>query len=134
MGKSRLAREVAGAAEAAGVTVLVGRAVPAGEPYRPLVEAIDRGAAGASGLPDDDDAAALPPRARGGAAGRRRSPAGWTPRGGVVLGEAGAAADLAALAGPSGARSLVLEDLHWVDPDTLDRADVPGARGRVRPR
>ena len=42
IGKSRLAREVAGRAQAAGATVITGWAVPAGSstPYRPLTEAL----------------------------------------------------------------------------------------------
>src|SRR5580693_6226979 len=42
IGKSRLARELAGRARAAGATVISGRAVPSGSstPYRPLTEAL----------------------------------------------------------------------------------------------
>src|SRR4051812_12115575 len=40
VGKSRLVREVAAVARNLGVTVFFGRAVPAGEPYRPLMEAL----------------------------------------------------------------------------------------------
>ena len=42
IGKSRLARELAGQARARGVAVVMGRAVPAGGsvPYRPLTEAL----------------------------------------------------------------------------------------------
>jgi DNA-binding CsgD family transcriptional regulator/tetratricopeptide (TPR) repeat protein len=120
VGKTRLVREVAGSAEEAGVTVLTGRAVPNGEPYRPLVEALG-GALRDRGLPADDALrpylpvlAAVLPDAE--VAGGRTDP-----RGGAVLGEA-VLRLLAALAGRAGHRKgtlLVLEDLHWVDPDTL---------------
>jgi DNA-binding CsgD family transcriptional regulator/tetratricopeptide (TPR) repeat protein len=116
VGKTRLVREVVAGAEEAGVTVLVGRAVPDGEPYRPLVEALG-GALRERPLPDEEAlrpylpvlAAVLPDA--GTAAGR------VDPRGGAVLGEA-VLRLVSALSGPAGA-VLVLEDLHWVDPDTL---------------
>ena len=116
VGKSRLVREVAAGAEAAGVTVLVGRAVPAGEPYRPLVEALGT-ALRDRGIPDDETlrpylpalATVLPDAD---VAGGRTDP-----RGGAVLGE-GVLRLLAALSRGAGTL-LVLEDLHWVDPDTL---------------
>lgn len=119
VGKSRLVRELAGVAAEARLTVLTGRAVPNGEPYRPLVEALSR-ALRDRGLPDDDALrpylpvlAAVLPDAE--VAGGRTDP-----RGGAVLGEA-VLRLLAALAGgrTAGGTLLVLEDLHWVDPDTL---------------
>jgi len=116
VGKSRLVREVASDAKDAGVTVLWGRAVPSGEAYRPLVEALtaalrNRPLPTGHGLrPYLPVLAAVLPDAR--IEGRS------DPRGGAVLGEA-VLRLLTALAGPRGAL-LVLEDLHWVDPDTLD--------------
>jgi len=115
IGKSRLVREVAARAEDRGVKVLTGRAVPAAEPYRPLVEAMSS-ALRDRPLPDDDAlrpylpvlATVLPDAEVSGRV---------DPRGGVVLGEA-VLRLIAALAGESGAL-VVLEDLHWVDPDTL---------------
>jgi DNA-binding CsgD family transcriptional regulator/tetratricopeptide (TPR) repeat protein len=119
VGKSRLVRELATGAEHSAVSVLIGRAVPDGEPYRPLVEALG-GALRARGLPDDETlqpylpvlAAVLPDAAVPG--GR------VDPRGGAVLGEA-VLRLLGALAHRSGGAGtlLILEDLHWVDPDTL---------------
>ncbi len=116
VGKSRLVREVATRAEDSGLQVLTGRAVPAGEPYRPLVEAMSA-ALRDRPLPDDDALrpylpvlAAVLPDAE--VAGQRTDP-----RGGVVLAEA-VLRLLAALADDAGT-VLVLEDLHWVDPDTL---------------
>ena len=119
VGKSRLVRELAAGAEHSTVSVLIGRAVPDGEPYRPLVEALG-GALRDRGLPDDETlqpylpmlAAVLPDAAVPGAR--------VDPRGGAVLGEAMLRL-LAALAHrPGGAGTLlILEDLHWVDPDTL---------------
>lgn len=115
VGKSRLVREIAGHAEDRGVQVLSGRSVPAGEPYRPLVEAMSA-ALRDRGLPDDEALrpylpalASVLPDAR---VGDRVDT-----RGGVVLGEA-VLRLICALAGDRGAL-LVLEDLHWVDPDTL---------------
>ena len=116
VGKSRLAREVGGYARAAGVTMLSGRAVPSGEAYRPLVEALssalrDRAMPTSLALrPYLPALAAVLPDAL--IEGRP------DPRGGVVLGE-GVLRLLAALAGPRG-MLLILEDLHWADPDTLD--------------
>lgn len=116
VGKSRLVREVAGLAEDSGLQVLTGRAVQAGEPYRPLVEAMSA-ALRDRPLPDDDALrpylpvlAAVLPDAE--VTGQRTDP-----RGGVVLGEA-VLRLLTALADGKGT-VLVLEDLHWVDPDTL---------------
>ena len=116
VGKSRLVRETMALARDAGLTVFFGRSVPAGEAYRPLVEALsvalrDRSMPTDPGLrPYLPVLAALLPDAR--IEGRP------DPRGGVVLGEA-VLRLLTALAGRRGAM-LVLEDLHWVDPDTLD--------------
>jgi DNA-binding CsgD family transcriptional regulator/tetratricopeptide (TPR) repeat protein len=116
VGKSRLVREAMARARDAGVTVFFGRAVPAGEAYRPLVEALSVALRDRS-MPKEQSLrpylpvlAALLPDAR--IEGRP------DPRGGVVLGEA-VLRLLTALAGRRGAM-LVLEDLHWVDPDTLD--------------
>jgi DNA-binding CsgD family transcriptional regulator len=116
IGKSRLARETARHAERKGASVAVGRAVPAGAStaYRPLTEALlhalrDRP------LPTD---AELGP---------------WLPAlaaivpalGGVEHGESTAAIRgeavirlLRRLSQPGGL-VMVLEDLHWADPDTL---------------
>lgn len=116
VGKSRLVREMTTLASEVGMSVFFGRAVPAGEPYRPLVEALsvalrDRPMPADAGLrPYLPVLAAVLPDAR--IEGRP------DPRGGVVLGEA-VLRLLSALAGRRGA-ILVLEDLHWVDPDTLD--------------
>ena len=87
VGKSRLVREVSASAEEAGLQVLTGRAVPAGEPYRPLVEALSA-ALRDRAMPDDEVlrpylpvlAAVLPDADVPG-----QEP---DPRGGVVLGEA----------------------------------------------
>jgi DNA-binding CsgD family transcriptional regulator len=116
VGKSRLIAETVAAATAAGVSVFTGRAVPGGEPYRALVEALTVALRGRS-LPRDDSLrpylpalAAVLPDAR--IEGR------IDPPGGVALGE-GVRRLVAALAGLHGA-VLVLEDLQWADPDSLD--------------
>jgi DNA-binding CsgD family transcriptional regulator len=116
VGKSRLVKEAAGAARDAGVSVFRGRAVPSGEPYRPLVEALtaalrDRRMPTDAGLrPYLPVLAALLPDAW--IEGRPE------PRGGAVLGEAVLRLLTALSAGQP--TLLVLEDLHWGDPDTLD--------------
>jgi DNA-binding CsgD family transcriptional regulator/tetratricopeptide (TPR) repeat protein len=116
VGKSRLVREATAVARRLGVTVFSGRAVPSGEAYRPLAEALsaalrDRPLPRENGLrPYLPALAALLPDA--GIDDRT------DPRGGVILGEA-ILRLVTALASPRGGL-LVLEDLHWADPDTLD--------------
>lgn len=116
VGKSRLVREAATVARRAGVSVFSGRAVPSGEAYRPFAEALsaalrERPLPRESGLrPYLPVLSSLLPDV--GIEVRAE------PRGGVVLGEA-IVRLTTTLAGPSGAM-LVLEDLHWADPDTLD--------------
>ncbi len=116
VGKSRLVREATAVARQAGVSVFSGRAVQSGEAYRPLAEALSAALRGRP-LPRENGLrpylpalSALLPDA--GIAGRS------DPRGGVILGEA-ILRLVSTLASPRGAM-LVLEDLHWADPDTLD--------------
>ena len=131
IGKSRLARELAGRARAAGAAVISGRAVPGGSstPYRPLTEALLQALRdlrlGDRPLGDDADlrtwlpalSAILPDATRladlaasgdGGLAGEPST---------VIRGEA-VLRLLRWLARPGGL-VVVLEDLHWADPDTL---------------
>ncbi len=117
IGKSRLAREVTRQGAARGATAVVGRAVPSGTPaaYRPLAEAVAQGLRHRPVLDDPGLAAWLPalhgivpPRDRAGAAGELPP---------AVRGEA-VLQLLARLAEPDGL-VVVLEDLHWADPDTL---------------
>ncbi|HEX6129450.1 MAG TPA: AAA family ATPase [Candidatus Limnocylindria bacterium] len=116
VGKSRLVREAAVVARRAGVSVFSGRAVPSGEAYRPFAEALSAALRGRP-LPRENGlrpylsvlSALLPDI---GIEGRS------DPRGGVVLGEA-ILRLMTTLASSPGAM-LVLEDLHWADPDTLD--------------
>ncbi|MBV9919299.1 MAG: AAA family ATPase [Pseudonocardia sp.] len=114
VGKSRLVDEMRGRAVAAGMTVLVGRSVANGGTYRAVTEAL---AKLLRGQPRLDDPALLPYRA----ALRRLlpgvpdgDPLPSAPDPAVMLGEG----VLALLAGRS--TLLVLEDLHWADPDTVD--------------
>jgi DNA-binding CsgD family transcriptional regulator len=117
IGKSRLARDVANMAYVRGFQVLTGRGtestVPV--PYRPITEAL-MGAARVGVVPDSaaiaDYRAALgslvPEWSRPGAGDAEISP--------VILGEA----VLRILASPGWKGGLlVLEDLHWADPETL---------------
>ena len=116
VGKSRLVQEATAVARRAGVSVFSGRAVPSGEAYRPLAEALSAALRGRR-LPRENGlrpylpalSALLPDT---GIEGRS------DPRGGVILGEA-ILRLVTALASPRGSM-LVLEDLHWADPDTLD--------------
>ena len=119
IGKSRLASELAAAARACGATVLAGRAVPASAsvPYRPLTEALLQGLRERA-YPDDPGLTPWLPALRaviptiGGSEGDGRGDHAAPVRGEAVL------QLLRRLAG-SGGLLLVLEDLHWADPDTL---------------
>lgn len=116
IGKSRLAREVAAAAKAWQLPVLVGRAVEAGRStaFRPLAEAL---LAGLRRVPDPDAAAPAPFRPALGRLIPQWRTDGPADDSLVVLGEA-VLRLLAALAGDRGLL-VVLEDLHWADPETL---------------
>jgi len=119
IGKSRLATALATEARARGVRVLTGRAVPASaaSPYRPLTEALLQALRGLP-FPADDGLAPWRPALRAIvpaiAGGERDGHGDHTP---AVRGEA-VLQLLRRLGGPSGLL-LVLEDLHWADPDTL---------------
>ncbi len=116
VGKSRLVREFAAVARRAGMSVFSGRAVPSGEAYRAFAEALSTALRGRQ-LPRDGSlrpylpvlSALLPDI---GIDGRS------DPRGGVVLGEA--ILRLTTILAHPSCSMLVLEDLHWADPDTLD--------------
>ena len=119
IGKSRLARELAAEARARAVPVVAGRAVPASaaSPYRPLTEALLHALRGHPFRADADLIPWLP-------ALRAIIPAivpadgdGHGDHSPAVRGEA-ILQLLRRLAGPTGLL-LVLEDLHWADPDTL---------------
>ena len=119
IGKSRLAAELAAEARARGVRVLTGRAVPASiaSPYRPLTEALLQALRGFA-FPADDGLAPWRPALRAilpaiaGPEGEGHGDHSPAVRGEAVL------QLLRRLAGPAGLL-LVLEDLHWADPDTL---------------
>jgi DNA-binding CsgD family transcriptional regulator len=118
VGKSRLVRETAHAAEASGMVVLTGRAVDGGvpAPFRPFAEAL--ASVGRTGrLPDGEQLGPFRP-----ALGQLvpewrqpRKPAGDEPL--VFLGEA--VLRLLRLLSPETGCLLVLEDLHWADQETL---------------
>ena len=122
IGKSRLTRELAAAA-GPGTTVLAGRAVPvsASIGYRPLTEALLQGLRGQA-FPGDPGLAAWRPALRAvlptldggndGGDGGQHGDYSAAVRGEAVL------QLLRRLAGPAGLL-LILEDLHWADPDTL---------------
>lgn len=119
IGKSRLAQEVAARARSRGALVAAGRAVPAGAntPYRPLAEALLQALRGRP-LPAGRDLAAWLP-ALGAIVPTLGQDAGIAPSAltAAIRGEA-VIRLLGALADPGGL-VIVLEDLHWADPDTL---------------
>jgi DNA-binding CsgD family transcriptional regulator len=117
VGKSRLVREAASLASARGFLVLTGRAVQSSAPVplRPLTEAL-MGAARTGSIPDTPEIAECRPTLA------CIVPA-WSQAGGqepeispLILGEA--LLRLLGVVGSAGAL-LVLEDLHWADPETL---------------
>jgi DNA-binding CsgD family transcriptional regulator len=120
IGKSRLVRETANLAERKGAPVAVGRAVPAGAstPYRPLTEALlhalrDRP------LPADPDLAPWLPALGAivpGLGGAEHSESSSAIRGEAVI-------RLLRRLGRPGGLVVMLEDLHWADPDTLAVAE-----------
>jgi DNA-binding CsgD family transcriptional regulator len=121
-GKSRLVGETTTTARTTGATVLLGRAVPGVQPvaYRPLAEALlaaDRAA------PDLDA-----PELAGFRGHLGRIVPAWRGRSGpsaddspVLLSEG--TARLLGLLGREHGCVLILEDLHWADPETLDAVD-----------
>jgi DNA-binding CsgD family transcriptional regulator len=119
IGKSRLASELAAEARACAATVLAGRAVPTSTsiPYRPLTEALLQ-AMRERAFPDDPGLTPWLPALRavipaiGGSEGDGRGDHAAPVRGEAVL------QLLRRFAGSAGL-FLVLEDLHWADPDTL---------------
>jgi DNA-binding CsgD family transcriptional regulator len=113
VGKSRLVDELRERAVAAGMDVLVGRSVDGGGTYRAVTEALARLLREGARL---DDPALRPYRAalQRLLLGIADEPLANAPDPTVMLGEG----VLALLAGRR--TLLVLEDLHWADPDTLD--------------
>jgi DNA-binding CsgD family transcriptional regulator len=129
VGRTRLVDEAAARARRRGMAVLVGRAVQGGGPFRPVAEAL-LGYLRTAPVPES--AALRPFRA----ALSRLLP-GWAapemesiidPL--VVLGE-GVVRLLREIAAGAGGCVLVLEDLHWSDPDTLGLVEylLPGVAG-----
>jgi DNA-binding CsgD family transcriptional regulator len=117
VGKSRLAREAAKVAASRGLPILSGRAVRASSPVplRPIVEAL-MGIARTTEIPDAPElaeyrpalASIVPEWIQAGEREAEISP--------LILGEA--VLRLLTLLGADGVL-LVLEDLHWADPETL---------------
>lgn len=118
IGKSRLARDVVDTARERGCAVLVGRAVAGGvpTPFRPFAEAL-ASALRPGGAPDSTELDPFRP-----ALGRlvphlRDKPAPGATASLVYLGEA--VLRLLRVLYPDRGCLLVLEDLHWADPETL---------------
>ena len=118
VGKSRLARELSSRALADGLTVLTGRTVPAATPipYRPLAAAL-LSVLRVTGPPNDPGLAPFR-AALGWLVPEWRQEAMAAPDDSVVLLGEGLVRLLGILAAERGCL-VVLEDLHWADPDTL---------------
>jgi len=118
IGKSRLAAALAAPAVAGAAVVLTGRAVPSagGVPYRPLTEALLQGLRGRP-FPDDPGMAPWLPALRAVIPTIEPGRAGHGELSPAVRGEA-VLQLLDRLTGTA-ATLLVLEDVHWADPDTL---------------
>lgn len=126
VGKSRLVRHIAALAGDRGLPVLSGRAVPGGSPlpFRPLSEALL--VAGREFRPSQvpeltgfaGQLARLVPDWTGVAGAAPAGPADESP---VLIGEA--VVRLLRVLGRDAGCLLVLEDLHWADPETLAVVD-----------
>jgi DNA-binding CsgD family transcriptional regulator len=131
VGKSRLLTEAIRLAGGDRLQVLCGRATESGGAYRPLIEALLRGGADVL-APQTVPApyrAALGRLLPGWATGAAYGPeAGVDPV--LVLGEAVVRVLTALVGGPC---LLVLEDLHWVDADTLALLEYLADRLRALP-
>ena len=123
IGKSRLATALTAEASAAGALLLTGRAVPASTsaPYRPLTEALQQGLR-ERGMPAAPSLVPWLPALRAvvpAAAGPGSTPPSVTSHGELsdaVRGEA--VLQLLRRLGAGRVIVLLLEDLHWADPDT----------------
>src|SRR5215470_8652929 len=117
VGKSRLAKEVASAAESRGFNVLAGRAtesiVPV--PFRPFTEALMK-IARSGVIPDAPEMASYRPALGSLVPEWSRPEDGEAEISPLILGEA-----LIRLLTPPGSSGsvLILEDVHWADPETL---------------
>jgi predicted ATPase len=127
IGKSRLAREIAGRAADRGFAVVTGRAVPqsATAPYRPFSDALlpllrDRA------VPDDAEMAPWLPALSALLPGIPGAPGSGPAAGDVSPGVRGEAViRLLRRLAPDGL-VIVLEDLHWADPDSVALVEYLG--------
>jgi DNA-binding CsgD family transcriptional regulator len=126
IGKSRLLAETVAEAGSAGLVVLSGRAVPGGGTYRPLTEAL-------LAHTREIDAEELGPfraalgRIVAGWSGEEAGSAGADPL--IVLGEG--ILRLLVTVGRGAGCLLVLDDLHWADPDTVALVEYLAGAGGV---
>lgn len=116
VGKSRLVGEMSSLASARGFAVLAGRATQSAVPvpFRPITEALIR-AARAGTVPDAPEIADYRPALGSLVPEWRRPDDDNAEISAVILGEA----LLRLLVLHAGGALLVLEDLHWADPETL---------------
>ncbi len=120
IGKSRLVREVSAMAAAGGARVLRGRAVQSSEhvAFRPIAEAL---AAAVEWFADDPDLSAWAPVLGRIVPGSTSSPLMANGDSPAAWGEAVVRA--LGLLGRQHGALLILEDLHWSDPETLSIVD-----------
>ena len=118
VGKSRLTREAVGRADQRGWVVLSGRAVPSASPvaFRPVAEALLSALRG-TGLPDTPELTPFRP-ALGRLVPQWREAGSTDAAESIVVVAEGVLCLLRCLSEGEGCL-LVLEDLHWADPETL---------------
>ena len=123
VGKSRLTAAAAAMARSRGMTMLRGRAAasPTPVPYRPLAEAFLSLLRG-SGPPDGPELAGLGPALSVVVPAWTRPGDEPPPESSVILIGEAVLALLRVVAGTSGV-FMLLEDLHWADPGTLELLD-----------
>ena len=132
IGKSRMLAETVALARAAGFAVLSGRAVPGGGTYRPVADAV-LGRLRGSGLAETAQLrpfrAALARLAPGWMGADLAGTGTGAPDSLHMLGE-GLLQLLVVVASDGAGSLLVLDDLHWADPDTIALVEYVASAAR----